>query len=291
MSAPFLLAMHGRLVIQGKKPDGDSMRFIPSDPAQLGRLERADRIDVSADGSVQLRFEAIDTPETHYGTLAQPLGEHARDRLIELVGFSDVAFDARGTVTASVPQAMPATVLSKRAEANGRPVSYVLTGEADRPDDGEWVHVGDDLLHRTLNAQMLADGSAYPTLYTSTPAPHAEAFRALAGAARDERAGVWAQDVTREFRLVDQDSIGPGGQLVVPKLFRRCSDYLEARAGGYAGTLDEWLVDVSLSGRRPENDKLLVCGGIEVTLSAVLQQRNARVRFAADLLDMVFVEK
>ncbi len=88
MSVPFLLAMHGDLVIHGKRPDGDSMRFIPADPSQLDRLERADRIDVSQDGSVQLRFEAIDAPETHYGTLAQPPGDAARDQLVALADFS-----------------------------------------------------------------------------------------------------------------------------------------------------------------------------------------------------------
>src|SRR5512142_3104919 len=100
MSVPFLLAMRGDLVIEGKRPDGDSMRFIPADPSQLDRLERADRIDVSQDGSVQLRFEAIDAPETHYGTLAQPLGAAARDQLVALAGFSDVHYSENGTVTA-----------------------------------------------------------------------------------------------------------------------------------------------------------------------------------------------
>jgi len=36
---------------------------------------------------------------------------------------------------------------------------------------------------------------------------------------------------------------------------------------------------------------LLICGRTEVTLSAVLQQHNSRIRFPADLLDIVFIEK
>jgi len=32
---------------------------------------------------VQLRLEGIDTPETHYGPHAQPLGDRARDWLLE----------------------------------------------------------------------------------------------------------------------------------------------------------------------------------------------------------------
>lgn len=291
MSVPFLLAIHGELVVKGKRPDGDSMRFIPTDPAQLDRLERADRIDLSRDGSVQLRFEAIDAPETHYGTLAQPLGREARDRLVKLAGFTHVDYSDDGTVTSCTPERIRATILSKRAEVNGRPVAYVLPGTDRAAPDATWVHVEDDLLRRTLNASLLEDGTVYLTLYTSTPADHARTFRALASAARAAGRGVWARDRTRDFQLIDQASIGPDGQLILPKLFRRCSDYLKARANGYQRNLDDWLVDVSATGRRPEDDRLLISGDTEVTLSAVLRQHNNRIRFPVDLLDIVFIEK
>lgn len=68
MAVPFLLALHGQLTIVGKSPDGDSIRFIPDSPDALSQLQRADRIRISSsDGSVQLRLEGIDTPETHSG--------------------------------------------------------------------------------------------------------------------------------------------------------------------------------------------------------------------------------
>jgi len=35
----------------------------------------------------------------------------------------------------------------------------------------------------------------------------------------------------------------------------------------------------------------MICDGTEVTLSTVLQQRNRRIRFPADLLEIVFIEK
>ncbi len=159
------------------------------------------------------------------------------------------------------------------------------------PTTGRGCTFEEPLLRRTLNAALLDAGSAYLTLYTSTPSDHASVFRALASAARDASKGVWAADATREFQLVNQDSIGPEGQLILPKLFRRCSDYLKARDAGYRGNLDDWLIDVSTSGRRPEDDKLIIGGRTEVRLSAVLQQRNDRIRFPVDLLDLVFVEK
>ncbi len=78
---------------------------------------------------------------------------------------------------------------------------------------------------------------------------------------------------------------------MLPKLFRRCTDYLKAVDAGFQGTLPDWLVAASATGRRPENDLLLVCGETEVAMSAVVQQVNQRIRFTAGLLDIVFVEK
>ena len=292
MASPFLLALHGDLTIVGKKPDGDSMRFIPRSPDKLQLIQRADRLRPSSvDGSHQLRFEGIDTPETHYGVLAQPLGVEARDRLLKLAGFDNVQFDASGSVTSAVPATRPAVILTKAAEVNGRPVSYVLPDGDSLPPDGQWVEVDGPLLRRTLNANLLRTGHAYLTLYTSTPVAHQKILRDLASRAREQRRGVWDHDETDEFRLEDQSSIGPAGVLVLPKLFRRCSDYLKDIAEGFMGTIDDWLVRVSDTGRRVEDDRLLVCQRTEITLSAVVQQLNQRIRFSADLLDIVFVEK
>jgi len=293
MAAPFLRAFHGELTVIGKRPDGDSIRFIPDSPEHLDDLQRADRKRISkTDGSLQLRLEGIDTPETHYGPHAQPMGERARDWLLEQAGFSDVVFNEAGTVTQASPERRAAAVLTKAFDPNGRPISYVLLDEDDAPADGEWTDVDAELLRRTLNARSLSEGVAYLTLYTSTPATHGRTLRALAREAREEDRGVWAVDETGEFRLADQGSIGPpDGALILPKLFRRCTDYLKAVEGGFAGTLPDWLVAASATGRRPENDLLLVCGETEVAMSAVVQQLNQRIRFTAGLLDIVFVEK
>jgi hypothetical protein len=98
-------------------------------------------------------------------------------------------------------------------------------------------------------------------------------------------------DLTAEFTLEDQASIGPEGQLVLPKLFRRATDYLKAVGGGFRGNLADWLIAVSTSPSRDENDRVIVCGGIELHLSDLLVQANQKVRFQADLLDIVFMER
>ena len=95
----------------------------------------------------------------------------------------------------------------------------------------------------------------------STPVAHRGYLRDLAAEARKTGAGVWADDTSAEFALEDQASIGPEGQLILPKLFRRATDYLEAVAGGFRGNLADWLVVVSTSSSRDEDDRVIVCGG------------------------------
>jgi endonuclease YncB( thermonuclease family) len=285
MRFPSLLCLRGSLVVIGKQPDGDSIRFVPDSPDLLDSLRRSWRVRRSSDGSVQLRLEGIDAPETHYGALAQPLGAQARDALLELCGFRDIRRDGEEVVSAS-PERRPAAILSELVDANGRPVSILLVDE-DLPD-GEYVEVDDDTLRRTANTALLADGSAYLTLYDSCAPPIRAAFRSTAADARERRLGVWAQDETAGFELVDQDSIGPEGQLVLPKLFRRCSDYLRTRAPDE--TLRDWLRTHGPP-ERPEDDRVIVGGSVQTRLSELVEQRDTSIAFPVDLLDIVFVEK
>jgi endonuclease YncB( thermonuclease family) len=240
MVAPFYLAIHGRLVAIGKEPDGGSVPFIADQPEHYAQLKAAHRIRPSADGSVQLRLEGVDAPELHYGTAAQPLGREARDQLLAWIGFTQLAYTPPTStrVTAATPDAIPAVILSQAVEVNGCPVAYLATsvGEDEHlPPDGEWVLVDQPLLDHTLNTLLLQDGVAYPTVHSSTPVAHRAYLFGLAAAARENRLGVWADDLTAAFTLEDQASIGPEGQLVLPKLFRRATDYLKAVAGGFQG--------------------------------------------------------
>jgi endonuclease YncB( thermonuclease family) len=293
MAVPYLRALRGDLVLLGKSPDGDSIRFVPDRPDLLRELYRGDRVRVTpTDGSVQLRLEGIDAPETHYGGDAQPHGTQARDWLLERAGFTDVVFSQGGSVQSASPDRRPAVALSKGVDPNGRPIAYLLVDGANDLRDGAWTHVDRALLDRTLNARSLAAGLSYLTLYTSTPAAHRTRLRGIAADAREAGKGVWAADETALFQLTSQASISPpDGALILPKLFRRCTDYLKARARGFEGTLPDWLVSVSATGTRPEDDLVVVGGSSEVHLSALVKELNSRIGFTPDLLDIVFVEK
>ncbi len=292
MVAPFYQLIKGNFVIVGKEPDGDSVRFIADNPDLYQNLHRAFRIKPSTvDGSVQLRFEAIDATELHYGTAEQPLGAETRDVLLNLLGFSNITF--RGTkVVSANPEQIAGAILSQAAEANGRPVSYILLAEATAAlEDGSWIHVTPDLIQQTLNYRLLVKGLVYYTVYTSLPLTHRQFLREVAQMAREQQLGVWSADRTSSFVLLDQTSLSPpDGQVILPKLFRRCTDYLKAVAKGFAGNLTDWLVSTEGTSRQ-ENDQVILGNMTPLKLSDLLEQRNSTIVFNADLLDLVFVEK
>src|ERR1700742_2475933 len=226
---PSLLCLRGSLIIVGKSPDGDSIRFKPDTPALIDQLTDGDRVDPSADGTVQLRLDAIDTPETHYEDQAQPLGEPARDDLLKWVGFTSVTWGG-SAVTASTPASIPAAILSAAVDVDGRPIALLLRDEL--PGDGAQVAITSTLLERTANCAQLESGAAYGTYYVDTDEAIRGALIKPAQAARTAKRGVWAVDATGGFTLRSQASIGPSGALILPKLFRRCTDYLKDRMSG-----------------------------------------------------------
>jgi len=290
MASPYYQVIKGNFVIIGKKPDGDSIRFLADDLDLYENLQRAYRINPSRDDTVQLRLEGIDTPELHYGKNAQPFGEEARDRTLKLVGFKNVTFSG-DTVDSATPKTIPGAILTAAAEANGRPIAYLLPAEeAKTLENGEWVKVTKVYLQRTLNYQLIQEGMAYYTVYTSTPLSHRESFQKAAREARQDKRGLWKEDRTREFVLDSQADLSPPeGQLILPKLFRRCTDYLKAVESGFRGNLQEWLV-ANENNSRSENDRVIV-GNIELKLSDLIRQNNNRIVFQADILDLTFLEK
>jgi hypothetical protein len=258
---PFHLVIAGQFVIVGKEPDGDSVRFIADDPTLYAQLHRGDlAVPTPKDGSIQLRFEGVDAPELHYGVFAQPRGASARDELLKWMGFDQIKFKAGSTlVEAAEPASVRGVILSKAVESHGRPVSWVLLEEqAAGLTNGSHVALDRQLLERTLNWRLLERGLAYYTVYTSTPL--IEELKAVASRARRANhghgRGVWPVDSSREFKLIDHDSLGPGGALILPKLFRRCTDYLTAvEQHGFIGELTDWMIANQGPPRREERPR------------------------------------
>lgn len=284
-SAISYLVIKGSFVIIDKQPDGDSVRFRPDDASLLKKLKRSYRIDPSKDGTVQLRFEAIDAPELHYLGTEQPLGREARDFLLSQLGFSNYIYNDNDTITDSVPEEIRGGILSQAAETNGRPVSYVfLESDLINFNDGERVTIDDALLVKSMNAKVLQAGMAYYTVYSSQPASHQIFMRSLAQQAKDGNLGIWQVDKTSEFTLNSFEDV-TRNQLILPKLFRRCIGYLRDRDKGFSGTLQDWLL------ANPNSDDAILLGTRQTTLSSLIEVQDTTVRVLFDPLGAVFIEK
>ncbi|MCF2525937.1 thermonuclease family protein [Yinghuangia soli] len=297
------LVVSGDLLVLGKQPDGDSVRFRAHDPEILRQLAHGDRVDIKADGSVQLRLDGIDAPELHYAGQQQPFGDRSRDALLRQLGFASVSLAANHmTVTAAEPAVLPAVIAARMVEVHGRPVAFLFTGDAAAAlaeRGGSRIEVDADLLGQSANLGMLASGDAYPLLYTSTGPELRAAIAATASRARAAHLGVYASDATARFRVVDHTSVGPGGDLVFPKIFRRVTEWLRETeaaianetATGLGGpppaTFPAWL-----RANPGRNDRVVVAGNRRSqALHTLLQQGGHTVTMSADPLTLVFVEK
>ena len=209
----------------GKSPDGDSIRLRPESPELIRTLENGDRARASSDGTFQLRLDGIDAPETHYNGRAQPLGVPARDALLAWCGFADVRW-RRGRSSATPDDPAP---LAKLVDVNGRPVVFLLRDAL--PPDGEQVEVDWATANAALRTGALRDAHASTDRAARRSSSRGGRRRPRRVAARREQG----------LRLTSQDSIGPEGSLILPKLFRRCTDYLRSRnrgrrcPGGWSG--------------------------------------------------------
>ena len=218
----------------GSRPDGDSMWFKPDNPQQLIRL--GDRqVDYNLGGCVQLRFEGIDALELHYkGANHQKASEcvAARDRLLQLAGFTSVTYAPSGDIDTSVRTACPhpieAHILTRSADLYGRPIAFVFAGQASEADGAE-IWLTPERMNRSLNAQLMGEGQAYPAYYTGLPTDLRNQLTSLAHSARDNGLGLWQVDVSLPGAPVH--SAADLEQLAIwPKLYRRLFAYLQANA-------------------------------------------------------------
>lgn len=277
----------GEYVIVGKQPDADSVRFRPDDPAGFDGLE-GKPVRTAKDGTAQLRFQGVDAPELHYGGGRQPVAKYARNVLLHLMGFGKVRYD--GLTVRFAENQVRGAILTRQTEVHGRPISYLLL-DTDRAGLSNGQEIPDDadvasLLRSSLNFRMIEAGMLYYLAYDSMPEAHRNLFREAAAAARAAGLGVWVQDSTAEFELESAASIGPDGELIYPKLFRRCTDYLLARdQDNFTGSFTDWLRAAG-----PENDPVEVRGD-RTTFADLIGESDGIVSLAEDTLDLVFVER
>ena len=233
---PFSI-IEGTFHAVGYSPDGDSVRFRARDEEDWRRLS-GPPVALNARGQAQLRFEAIDTLETHYLNMHQPLklATGALERLLEGLNITDVEWNEARTTVTSANDGTEGYILSREVEVNGRPVAFVYAGTPPE-EDGSEVFLDAERLSQSLNQRALEEGFAYPTYYKGLFHDLREALSEAVGRAREARLGVWTEDRTNAGFEVEGLASITDEHVILPKLFRRLAEYLQA-GGSVAGFIE-----------------------------------------------------
>jgi hypothetical protein len=238
-----MLCLAGTFHVAGSQPDGDSIHFQPSDPADWAKVPGPTAVRRNSTGSAQMRLDAIDALETHYtptggGTQHQPLelAHAAAAELLTWLGFSDVVRSGE-TVTGVAQDDQPGFILTRGADLYGRCVA--LLGRGDAPAaSGTNVIVDVAMLRATANHHLITTGLAYPTFYTNLYVDLRNELAAQAGTARTARAGVFKDDETESGVTVESLATLTDEAVILPKLFRRLVEYLHLGDTSMAGFKD-----------------------------------------------------
>jgi endonuclease YncB( thermonuclease family) len=228
-----LSVIAGTYKIVGASPDGDSVRFYPTDPDAWSKA--GIKAKPNAHGGVQLRLDAIDALETHYTPphaahawrQPKPFGDGAAAELLRQLGFTSVTRDDRGYVTAATPAERPGYILTRFADVYGRAVSLAYPGSRrgrTGADGTARIEVAE--LRRSVNYRLLAAGWVYPTFYSKLYVDFRDALAAATVKARDAGTGLWAEDVTNSGFPATSAAKLTDDVVIMPKLFRRLAEFL-----------------------------------------------------------------
>ena len=283
--AMFLIA--GSFRVMGAQPDGDSIRFTPDNLANWDLITGPNRVRRNAAGAAQLRLDAIDALETHYGNprTHQPLGlaHAAAGELLDWLGFSNVVRAENETVTSSSPDMVPGHIFTRAADLYGRCIA--LVGRGDPPQaDGSSVFVDVDVLRTTANHHLIGQGLVYPTYYRALFSDLRNELTAAATQARDNGLGVWPSDQTTTGAEVTGLAALEDDIVIVPKLFRRLVDYLrlgDDSLAGFPAFLDQ----------AADEFFILSTGHSTTGLDAVVDVTGNNVTMTRPIEDLVFDEK
>jgi hypothetical protein len=261
----------GTYHVVGYSPDGDSIRFKANTKAHWEKLS-GPPVKMNAAEHAQLRLEAIDTLETHFRNVSQPseFAIKALDFLLQSVGITGAKWDVLRTRVISANDGTPGFIVARTVEKNRRPVAFAFAGAPPVPD-GSSLFFDTTLLKNSVNYKALVEGLAYPTFYTGLfPDLRDELVRgtAIARAATSE---IWKADVTNAgFGVTSLQSI-TDKHVILPKLFRRLVEYLEA-GGGIAG-FDDFLeaqaerITILSTGHFTHFDTIVKLSGTTVTMT------------------------
>ena len=233
---------------QGPQPDGDTVRFEPDSIDLVRKLPRISGRppNITANGQINVRYEGIDTLETHFNGKHQDLSfaNAAREFNLAQLGFTNVRFypDLPNVVQSVDQNPLPGYVIANGIEANGRLLGLVFSGETNRRD-GEKVFVDNAALDQSVNAKLVVAGLAYVEPYDTMPISLVQHLRTVVHAARNGNSGLWpSESVTTDGATLIQNIVDLQVLVMWPKLFRRLATYFDEGNVGL-GQFDAWIRD------------------------------------------------
>lgn len=276
---PFYV-IRGTFHVKGYSPDGDSIRFKADDESNWDRLDGPPP-RLNSRKHAQLRLEAIDTLETHFGTAHQPLAlaRQATVHLMDRLGITGVEWNANMTTVTAANDNVRGYIVAREVERNRRPVAFAFAGDpAD--EDGTELFLNTTRVLTSVNAEMLRSGLAYPTYYRGLFPDLRIALTAEVATARAGDKGVWAEDVTNEGFDVPNLSAITNDHVILPKLFRRLADYLQ---GGGSG--EGFKVSLAALGE----EILIISTGHFTHFDTIIQEVGTRVRMTEPPENVLFM--
>lgn len=205
---PFTL-IKGTLNPTFGRPDGDSLRFVPDNPDPIFRLRRRGfKPKMNEDnGSIQLRYEGIDTMES---AADDTFSLTATESNLQLANSDNPGSPSRGYI------------YSNQIGPNGRPIAFVFSGDTDGEDGTGFFLSADDIM-QSINVQQMQRGHAYPLFYDTLFDDLRLRMRDVSLKAKSDGEGLWPSDKTN-------DTVTWSGSLdtlppIFPKLWRRIQEF------------------------------------------------------------------
>lgn len=271
----------GTFHVKGFEPDGDSIRFQATNPANWDFFLWPTELDKLSKRK-QLRVEAIDAMETHYDGYHQPrpFALAALESLLELLDINSVIYSIGFTKIVEASDGKAGFIAAGTTDRFGRPVSYVFPKKAPLVD-GAVMDSSQLPVEESINFQLAREGLVYPTFYTTTDRVFAEKIRAVVSRARKTKRGIWSIDRTSDFSLWDirtlQEDI-----LILPKLFRRLATFIDSYAD--YSKLEEYM--------KKQRDNLQLWDGTKKKSLADLMKFSGRhIQMKTPVEDILFSPK
>jgi len=248
-------------------PDGDSVRFMADDDLLFDRL-RGRPVEFKSDGTVQLRYEGIDTVEK---AAIQPLAGDSRDKNFKLLREAADQFS-------DTPRGF---ILTRQTDANRRPVCFVFSGDPGDPDGAD-VFLDGPMTRRSVNYKMVDTGFAYSMFYETLFMEIRQELSAAFVVARAAGRGLHPSDGTMTGVALSSRSDLATIPPIYPKLWRRLEEYLRNHPNSIG--FKTWLAS-----RRPEKLNTLSDQRTSISFDNVVdEQAGGVIKLLYSPEDMVF---